>query len=77
MVLGDELQLVSVDDGEIERILVRARHFEHLVFTEVDDDRSLGTGGPMANCLGQLDDVDLLDFPFCGSHALEAKAAKT
>lgn len=57
-VLDDELQLVPVDNRKIERILARTRHFEHLRFTEVDDYRTLGTGRPMSDWLGQLDDVD-------------------
>lgn len=60
MVLGDELQFVSVDNREIGRILVLSSRLKHLLFAKVADDRSLGASGPASNRCGQLDYVVFL-----------------
>jgi hypothetical protein len=74
MALGHEPKLVAMNDGKIQRVIRLSRHLKHLLVTEVHHDGAGGSGWPMPNRLGQLNDVDLLDF-LLHAHLFQSRAS--
>jgi hypothetical protein len=62
VVLRDEPELVAVNDRQIQWIVHLAGHLKKLLLAEVQHHRSLGSGRPVPNWLGQDDDVNFLYF---------------